>query len=213
MNENINIKSSRSGVSVEQALTATVFVKKLAKPAVFLAALTPFIYLVWALMTGGLGPNPIDSLTNQTGTLAIRMLLISLALTPLRYLLKQTWPLRFRRMLGLFAFFYACLHVLIYLVLDQQLSLHFILEDLVKRPYILAGTTAFLLLLPLAITSTRKMVKRLGRRWSLLHRGVYLASTAAVVHYVWLAKGDLLEPFVYLTILMVLFSYRLVKTL
>ena len=213
MNENIDIKSSRSDVSVEQAFTAAVYAKKLAKPAVFLAALTPFIYLVWALMTGGLGPNPVDSLTNQTGTLAIRMLLISLALTPLRYLLKQTWPLRYRRMLGLFAFFYASLHVLIYLVLDQQLSLHFILEDLVKRPYILAGTTAFLLLLPLAITSTRKMVKRLGRRWSLLHRGVYLASTAAVVHYVWLAKGDLLEPFVYLAILMVLFSYRLVKAL
>ena len=213
MNENIDIEPSRLGVSVQRTHTAAVFVNKLAKPAVFLAALTPFLYLLWALFTGGLGPNPIDSLTDQTGTLAIRMLLISLALTPLRYLLKQTWPLRYRRMLGLFAFFYASLHVSVYMVLDQQLSLHFILEDLVKRPYILAGTTAFLLLLPLAITSTRKMVKRLGRRWSLLHRGVYLASTAAVVHYVWLAKGDLLEPFVYLAILMVLFSYRLIKAL
>ena len=215
MNENNNVISSRSraGAPARQTPSVAVAVKKMAKPVIFLAALTPFLYLLWALFTGGLGPNPIDSLTNQTGTLAIRMLLISLALTPLRYLLKQTWPLRFRRMLGLFAFFYASLHVSVYLVLDQQLSLHFILEDLFKRPYIVAGTCAFLLLLPLAMTSTRRMVKRLGRRWLLLHRGVYLASTAAVVHYVWLAKGDLIEPFIYLTILMVLFSYRLVKAL
>lgn len=187
--------------------------KKLAKPAVFLTALTPFVYLVHALLTGGLGPNPIDSLTDQTGTLAIRMLLISLAVTPLRHLLKQTWPLRFRRMLGLFAFFYALLHVLIYTVLDQQLDIAFIWEDLAERPYVLAGTTAFLLLVPLALTSTKAMVKRLGRKWLALHRVVYLAGTAAVVHYVWLAKGDLLEPFVYLVILMVLFGYRLVLSL
>ncbi|MFK7861007.1 MAG: sulfite oxidase heme-binding subunit YedZ [Granulosicoccus sp.] len=187
--------------------------KLLAKPVVFLAALTPFIYLVHALLTGQLGPNPIDSLTDQTGTLAIRMLMISLAVTPLRYVLKQTWPLRFRRMLGLFAFFYALLHVLIYAVLDQQLDIGLIWEDLAERPYVLAGTTAFLLLLPLALTSTRGMVRRLGKRWSLLHRAVYIAGTAAVVHYVWLAKGDLIEPFVYLGILMLLFSYRLVRTM
>jgi len=183
----------------------------LAKPLVFLAALSPFIYLVHELLTGGLGPNPIDALTDHTGTLAIRMLLISLTLTPLRGLLKQTWPLRFRRMMGLFAFFYAALHVVIYFGLDQQLSLASIWEDLSERPYILMGTIAFLLLLPLAITSTHKMVKRLGRRWSLLHRGVYLAALAAVVHYVWLARGDLIEPFVYLFILLLLFSHRLIK--
>jgi len=141
------------------------------------------------------------------------MLLISLCVTPLRYLLKQTWPLRFRRMLGLFAFFYAFLHVSIYMVLDQQLDISLIWEDLAERPYILAGTVAFLLLLPLAITSTRKMVSRLGRRWTLLHRGVYLASTAAVIHYVWLAKGDLIEPFVYLGLLMLLLGYRFVNIL
>lgn len=186
---------------------------KLAKPLVFAAALAPFIYLVWSLLTGGLGPNPIDILTDNTGTLAIRMLLISLCVTPLRYLLKQTWPLRFRRMLGLFAFFYAFLHVSIYMVLDQQLDISLIWEDLAERPYILAGTVAFLLLLPLAITSTRKMVRRLGKRWTLLHRGVYLASTAAVIHYVWLAKGDLIEPFVYLGLLMLLLGYRFVNIL
>ena len=178
-----------------------------------MAASTPFFYLLWALFTGQLGPNPIDALTDQTGTLAIRMLLVSLSMSPLRHLLKRSWPLRFRRMLGLFAFFYAALHVSVYAVLDQQLSLAYIWEDLAERPYILAGTVAFLVFIPLAFTSTRKMVKRLGARWSLLHRGVYLGSTAAVVHYVWLARGDLLEPFVYLIAVIMLFSIRLVKIL
>lgn len=184
---------------------------KLVKVLVFIAALAPFAFLVQALLTGQLGPNPIDPLTDHTGTLALRFLLISLSLTPLRYLLKQTWPLRFRRMLGLFAFFYAFLHVCIYTVLDQQLDLGFIWSDLSERPYIVAGTIAFLLLLPLAITSTRKMVQRLGKRWLSLHRAVYIAALAAVVHYVWLAKGDIVEPYVYLAALMTLFIYRLVR--
>ena len=183
------------------------------KPAVFLLALSPFVYLVLSLLQGELGPNPIDSLTDTTGTLAIRMLLISLALTPLRWVLKNTWPVRLRRMLGLFAFFYACLHVLIYALLDQQLDLGAIGEDLLERPYIMAGFVAFCLLVPLALTSTRAMVRRLGRRWSVLHRAVYLAGTAAVVHYVWLAKGDLIEPLVYLELLLVLFAHRFVRLL
>ncbi|NND90469.1 MAG: sulfoxide reductase heme-binding subunit YedZ [Granulosicoccus sp.] len=183
------------------------------KPVVFVLALTPFVYLLHALFTGALGPNPIESLTDQTGTLAIRLLLISLSLTPLRWLLKDTWPIRLRRMLGLFAFFYAVLHVSIYLFLDQQLDLAAIWEDLSERPYIVAGTLAFLILVPLAATSTRKMVRRLGRRWSILHRGVYLAGAAAVVHYVWLAKGDLLEPLVYLALLLGLFTMRFMRLL
>lgn len=185
----------------------------LLKPVVFTCALIPFLYLLFSLLTGQLGPNPIDALTDQTGTLAIRLLLISLALTPLRWILKNTWPVRLRRMLGLFAFFYAALHVTIYIGLDQQLDLAAIWDDLAERPYIVAGTVAFLILMPLALTSTTKMVRRLGKRWMSLHRWVYLAGTAAVVHYVWLAKGDLLEPFVYLTILLLLFSYRLIKNL
>ena len=132
------------------------------KPLVFVSALTPFLYLLNGLFGGQLGPNPIDTLTDQTGTLAIRMLLISLSLTPLRWLLKQTWPVRLRRMLGLFAFFYACLHVSIYLFLDQQLDLGLIWSDLAERPYIVAGTLAFVVLIPLAVTSTKKMVKRMG---------------------------------------------------
>ena len=187
--------------------------RRLFKPVVFLAALAPFLYLLNGLLTAQLGPNPIDVLTDQTGTLAIRMLLISLSLTPLRWVLKQTWPVRLRRMLGLFAFFYACLHVSIYLVLDQQMDLSLIWSDLAERPYIMAGTLAFLVLIPLAVTSTKKMVRRLGRSWLALHRGIYLAGAAAVVHYVWLAKGDLIEPLVYLAILLLLLIYRLVKQL
>lgn len=185
----------------------------LLKPAVFLAASAPFVWLIYSLFTGQLGPNPIDSLTDSTGTLAIRLLLISLTLTPLRYVLKQTWPLRFRRMLGLFAFFYAALHVSIYLLLDQQFDIGLIWEDLVQRPYVLAGTLSFLILLPMAVTSTRKMVRRLGKRWSVLHSGVYIAGCAAVVHYVLLARGDLIEPFVYLAILIILFTIRLARIL
>ena len=180
---------------------------------VFTVALIPFAYLVFALFTGKLGANPIERLTNETGEWAIRFIMISLSLTPLRGLLKNAWPVKLRRMLGLFAFFYAFLHFCIYFLLDQQLDLVAVWQDLNERPYILAGFTAFLIFLPLAATSTRGMARRLGRRWSSLHRWVYLAATAAVVHYVWLAKGDLIEPFVYLGILFILLSYRFVKLL
>ena len=183
------------------------------KPAVFLAALGPFLYLLHGVLGGHLGPNPIDTLTDQTGTIAIRMLLVSLSLTPLRWLLRRSWPVKLRRMLGLFAFFYAFLHVCIYLVLDQQLELGLIWSDLAERPYIVAGTVAILVLIPLALTSTKAMVRRLGRRWSALHRGVYIAGAAAVIHYVWLAKGDLIEPLVYVALLLVLLGYRLIKQL
>ena len=187
--------------------------QRLLKPVVFVLALTPFLYLLNSLFSDQLGPNPIDTLTDQTGTLAIRLLLISLSLTPLRWLLKQSWPVRLRRMLGLFAFFYACLHVSIYFLLDQQLDLALIWSDLSERPYIVAGSVAFLILVPLAFTSTKKMVRRLGRGWLTLHRGIYLAGSAAVVHYVWLAKGDLIEPLVYLGILLMLLGYRFLRQL
>lgn len=186
----------------------------LLKPTVFLLASGPLCWMLWCLFTGRLGPNPVDTLTDMTGTTAIRLLVAGLALTPLRWLSKQTWPLRLRRMLGLFAFFYASLHVCVYLLLDQQLDLAAIWEDLAERPYIMAGSLAFVILLPLAATSTQAMVRRLGgRRWTALHRGIYLAGAAAVVHYVWLAKGDLLEPLVYLGIVLLLYSYRFARLL
>ena len=199
--------------AVQQRRLPVIRWQSVLKPLVFIAAASPFLYLLQALFSGALGPNPIDALTDHTGTLAIRLLLISLALTPLRWLLKNTWPIKLRRMLGLFAFFYAFLHVSIYLLLDQQLDPLAIWEDLAERPYIMAGTVAFLILIPLAATSTRGMVRRLGRRWASLHRGVYIAAAAVVVHYVWLAKGDLIEPFVYLAILMLLLGYRFVRLL
>lgn len=181
------------------------------KSAVFVVSLLPFIYLVYALLSNNLGANPVDALTDYTGTITMRFLLVSLSLTPLRWLLKKSWPLRLRRMLGLYAFFYASVHFLIYALLDQQLDLAAIGADIAERPYVLAGTIALLLLLPLAVTSTRGWVRRLGKRWQLLHRSVYLAATAAVVHYVWLAKGDLIEPFVYLAVLFVLLAWRLLQ--
>lgn len=183
------------------------------KPLVFIAALLPFAALVYELLTGGLGANPIEALTDHTGTLGLRFLLISLALTPLRQLLNKTWPIRLRRMLGLFAFFYVALHVVIWSVLDQQLDVAAMWADLVERPYILAGFAGFAILLALAATSTKRIARRMKQRWFALHRLVYLAAAAAVVHYVWLAKGDRIEPFVYLALLMLLFLPRFASLL
>ena len=178
------------------------------KPVTFALLAAPAVYMVYALFAGELGPDPIEALTHETGELALRFLVLSLALTPLRLLLKATWPVRLRRMIGLFAFFYASLHVLIWVVLDQELDPAAMLADVVERPYVLAGTVAFLVMLPLAATSTKGIARRMGRRWQGLHRWVYLAAAAAVVHFVWLAKGDIVEPYVYLAILAGLYAAR-----
>ena len=183
------------------------------KPVAFALLAAPAAYLVYALFAGELGPDPIEALTDETGELALRFLVLSLALTPLRLLLKATWPIRLRRMIGLFAFFYAALHVAIWVVLDQELDPAAMLADIVERPYVLAGTAAFLVMLPLAATSTKGIARRMGRRWQGLHRWVYLAAAAAVVHFVWLAKGDVAEPYVYLAILAGLYAVRFVDLL
>ncbi len=183
------------------------------KPLVFVLALIPFVSLVAALLTNQLGANPIEALTDETGEWALRFIVLGLMLSPLRWWLKATWPVQIRRMIGLFAFFYALVHLCIYLILDQQLDPGAIISDLLERPYIAAGTAAFSILLPLAITSNRAMVKRLGKRWQRLHRWVYIAACAAVVHYVWLAKGDRVEPFVYLAIVMALLIVRLKRAI
>ncbi|MBX2837473.1 MAG: sulfoxide reductase heme-binding subunit YedZ [Gammaproteobacteria bacterium] len=182
------------------------------KPTVFVLCLLPFIGLVFALLTNRLDPNPIEVLTDETGEWALRFIILGLVLTPLRQKLKVSWPVRLRRMIGLYAFFYACIHFLLYL-LDSGFSVPAVIEDLYERPYVLAGFIALMIFLPLAITSTRKMTKRLGKRWQLLHRWVYLGATAAIVHYVWLAKGERLEPKVYLVILLALLVIRLIKLL
>ena len=178
------------------------------KPVVFVSLCAPFIWLVYTLLTNRLGANPIEAITGFTGEWALRILLLSLAMTPLRMLIKKPWPIRLRRMLGLFAFFYVLTHFATYLVLDQQFDIGAIVSDILERPYITAGTVAFVILIPLCLTSTKGMMKRLGKRWTALHRLVYLAATAAVVHYVWLTKGDQLEPLLYLIVLFVLMLFR-----
>jgi sulfoxide reductase heme-binding subunit YedZ len=157
-----------------------------------------------------LGANPIQTITHHTGDWSLRFLLITLSITPLRRLSGWNWLLRFRRMLGLFAFLYASLHFGTYLVLDQFFDFQAIAEDIIKRPYITVGFAAFLLLIPLAVTSTNAMVKRLGgRNWQRLHRLVYLIAILGVLHYLWLVKGDFLKPLNYAGILAILFSYRI----
>ncbi len=179
------------------------------KTALFVACLFPLARLLVLGMTHGLGANPIEFITRSTGTWTLVGLLLTLAITPLRRLTGMNWLLRLRRMLGLYAFFYACLHLTTYLWLDQFFDAAAILRDIAKRPFITVGFSAWLLLLPLAVTSTNAMMKRLGRRWGLLHRAVYLIAPLAVVHYWWLVKKDVTQPALYATVLAVLLGYRL----
>jgi sulfoxide reductase heme-binding subunit YedZ len=172
-----------------------------AKPGVFLICLIPAVILVARAVGNDLGANPVEAITRTTGDWTLRFLLATLAMTPLKRLIGRPWPIRFRRMLGLYAFFYASLHLLTYIVIDRELDWPGIAEDVVKRPYITVGFTAFVLLIPLALTSTRAMVRRLGRRWQTLHRAVYATGILGVVHYVWLVKADLFEPLIYAAIL------------
>ncbi len=179
------------------------------KALVFLACLIPLMRLVWFAFNDQLGANPIEFITRSLGTWTLTFLLITLTATPLRKLTSWQWPLRLRRMFGLFAFFYVCLHFTTYIWLDQFFDLHAIYKDVLKRPFITVGFANFLLLIPLAITSTNKMVKRLGgRNWLRLHRLIYLIAIGGVVHYWWLVKKDITQPAIYAAVLMVLLGYR-----
>jgi len=182
------------------------------KVLLFLLCLVPLAML--ALETFGvaglsLGANPIEELIHRFGKWGLRFLLITLAVTPLRHLTGKNWLIRFRRMLGLFAFFYVLMHFLTYAGLDQRFDLPVILEDIVERPYITIGFTALLLLIPLAVTSTNSMMKRLGRRWQKLHRLVYVIAILGVWHFYWQVKLDTFEPLIYSAILAVLLGYRI----
>jgi len=179
------------------------------KIVVFIAALAPFLWLSFRALTGRLSVNPIEDITLTTGIWALRLLLASLAITPLRRLTGWQRIIQVRRMLGLFAFFYATLHVATYVVLDQGLAFEFILPDLVKRPYITAGMVAFTLLIPLAVTSTKGWIRRLGRRWQLLHRLVYVSAIAACLHFLWKVKVVIGEPVYYAGILAILLGFRI----
>jgi len=170
--------------------------------------LLPLAGSIVAAAAGWLGANPVEELTHQTGEAALRLLLLSLCVTPARRIFGWHGLARHRRTLGLFAFFYASLHLGIYVFLDLSLDFTAVAEDLLERPYIAAGFTAFVSMLPLALTSTRAAIRRLGSRWRLLHRLVYPAAVAAVVHRLWLAKADLREPLLYAAILAVLLGVR-----
>lgn len=180
------------------------------KAAVFVACLIPLALLALRAWHDQLGANPIEYITRATGWWTLTFLMITLTVTPIRRLLSMPWLLRLRRMLGLFAFFYASLHFTTYIWLDQFFDLGDIVKDVVKRPFITVGFTAFVLLIPLAATSTNAMVKRLGaRRWQWLHRAVYVIGTLGVIHFLWLVKKDIREPLVFALVLALLLGTRL----
>lgn len=184
------------------------------KAAVFALCLMPLGRLGWLASSDSLGANPIEHITRATGWWTLAFLLITLTVTPARRLLSMPWLLRLRRMLGLFAFFYACLHFTTYLWLDQFFDWAAMLKDIAKRPFITVGFTAFVLLIPLAGTSTNAMVKRLGaRRWQALHRTVYVIATLGVVHFWWLVKKDVTEPAWFAAVLSALLSARIAPLL
>jgi len=184
------------------------------KPAVFLGALMPLAALLLRAFERRLGANPIAEALNRLGLLALIFLVLALAVTPLKTLLGWTWPARLRRMLGLFAFFYASLHFLTYAGLDQLVNVRAILEDIAKRPFILVGFSAWLLLIPLAVTSTKAMVQKLGfKRWKALHRSVYLIAALGALHFYWRVKKDTREPLAYAVVIGILLLVRLVGTL
>jgi sulfoxide reductase heme-binding subunit YedZ len=178
------------------------------KTLVLVAGLIPVTWLAVATWHDALGANPIEKITHVTGDWALRFLLLSLAVTPLRRMLRWNELIAYRRMLGLFAFFYAVLHLSTFVVLDHYFDWQAIVADVYKRPYVTAGATAFLCLLPLAITSTRGWIRRLGRRWTTLHRLAYAAAAAAVVHYWWLVKADVRWPLWYAAALATLLAAR-----
>jgi methionine sulfoxide reductase heme-binding subunit len=199
------------------------------KPIVFLASLGAFFWLVWAGLTGNLSVNPLSDLTNETGIWALRFLCISLAVTPLRRLSGWNGAIKFRRMAGLFAFFYASLHFLTYVIADRFAGLDFpngivswttvvnlgkaVWDDVYKRPFITIGFTALVSMVPLAITSTAGMIRRLGgKRWNRLHKIVYATAVLGVIHYFWLVKADTRRPLTYGAVVAVLLGLRVVWT-
>ena len=181
------------------------------KPFVFVLCLVPLALVVLDTLRGSLGTDPVAQLEHRTGDWALRLLMITLAITPLRRLTGWHKAVRFRRMLGLFAFFYATVHLTIYLVVDLGGYWSQLLTEIAKRPYITVGFTAWLLLIPLALTSTQGMMRRLGRNWQRLHKLVYLIAALGVLHFLWLVKADHREPAIYLAVLIVLLVLRLPK--
>lgn len=199
-------------------MSSATLIKRVYKPLLFAACLIPFAQLALSAFGIGntsLGANPVEELLHALGLWSLRFLVITLAITPLKDLLGKPWPLAFRRMLGLYAFFYALLHFLVWLLIDRELyftgqnALPGILEDIVKRPFITIGFTAFVFLVPLAITSTNGWIRRLGaKRWQKLHRLIYVIAVLGAWHFYWLVKSDVREPLIYATLITTLLAWR-----
>ncbi|MES0327570.1 MAG: protein-methionine-sulfoxide reductase heme-binding subunit MsrQ [Gammaproteobacteria bacterium] len=178
------------------------------KPVLFLLCLVPLSWLVWGAINETLGANPVETMTRETGEWVLRFLLITLSITPARKILNWSWLIKLRRMLGLFVFFYAVIHFLTYIWFDQFFDLNEIIKDIIKRPFITVGFTAFVLLIPLALTSNKIMIRRLKKNWAKLHKLIYVIAVLGVLHFVWLVKADYLQPIIYGLILLALLSYR-----
>jgi sulfoxide reductase heme-binding subunit YedZ len=186
-----------------------IWLSRWTKVLLFVLCLAPFLNLFWRGFHQNLTANPIEFITHDTGNWTLRFLLITLAITPLRGLLNQPQLIRFRRMLGLFAFFYGCLHLATWIWLDKGFDTHEMWDDVVKRRFITMGMFGLLIMVPLAVTSTAGWVRRLGyRKWQLLHRAIYFSALAGVIHYYWLVKSDIRQPLMYSGILALLLLYR-----
>lgn len=181
---------------------------KYIKPVVFLVCLLPAGRLLLDGLRSQLGANPIEMITHETGDWTMIFLMVTLAITPLRRITRLNQFISFRRMLGLFAFFYGTLHFLTYIWLDKFFDPHEIVKDVYKRPFITAGFTAFVLMIPLAVTSTKGWIRRLGKKWALLHRLIYATAIAGVIHYIWLVKKDEAKPYFYACVLSILLLWR-----
>jgi len=183
--------------------------QKAAKVLVFLACLTPFVWLAIRTLTGRLGINPVEDLELTTGIWSLRFLVVTLAVTPVRRLTGWNRVIQYRRMFGLFTFFYVCVHFAIYIGIDQFFAFGSILKDVAKRPFITMGFTAFVLMIPLALTSTKGWIRRLGRRWQLLHRLIYISAVCASVHYLWKVKVMIGSPVYYALVIGLLLGFRI----
>jgi len=186
--------------------------RRLVKIVVFVVALLPAAWLLRGLLIGDLGVNPAETIQLQTGRWALKFLLITLAVTPVRRIFHWNVVIQYRRMLGLFAFFYATLHFASYIVLDQYFDFEGMMADVIKRPFITVGFAAFMLMLPLALTSTKGWIRRLGKRWQTLHRLIYISAICAVVHFIWKGKVIVGDPVVYAGVLTLLLGFRVVRT-
>jgi len=184
---------------------------RLTKVMIFLAGLVPLGRLGWKALHDGLGANPIEVITHSTGDWTLILVLATLTITPLRRITRQYWLIAVRRMIGLFAFFYGVLHFTTYIWLDKFFDLHEMFKDIAKRPFITVGFSAFVLLIPLALTSSAGWIRRLGgKSWQRLHRLIYLTGILGVIHYIWLVKADLHKPLEYAFVLSILLLYRVV---